>query len=123
MIKDNKVRDVIKVERVIDGDTIIAWINKGDYEPDRLYVRFLGINTPERSQDGYYEAKEYVSQALEGQPVSLELFEDSHVIENMTGFQKGGFNRSLANVWVGEGEEQYNLNERLLELGLAKVYK
>lgn len=121
MKKDEFIRKVVKVERVIDGDTIIAWLDKGDYETKRYYLRFLGVNTPERGREGYYEAKEFVSQALEGAVVNVQTVKDKS-IDNMDGYGTGGFGRYLATVFVGEGEDQYNLNEKLLELGLARVY-
>lgn len=121
MIKDNYVRRVIEVVRVIDGDTIEAWVDMGDYTTRFMVLRFLGVNTPERNRDGYYEAREFVEQAIEGQTIHIQTVKEEKYYG--MGFGKGGFGRYLATVFIGEGESQYNLNERLLELGLAKVYK
>jgi endonuclease YncB( thermonuclease family) len=121
LIKDNYVRKVSKVESVIDGDTIVVWLDKGDYENKRYILRLLDIDTPERNQKGYYEAKEYVSQALENQVIHVQTVKVEKG-EN-AGFSTGGFGRYLAIVYVGEGERQYCLNDRLLELELATLYK
>ena len=44
---DNK--ELVEVERVIDGDTVVV---------NGVSVRMLGINTPERGEKYYAEAKE-----------------------------------------------------------------
>ena len=50
-------KTTVKVTEVVDGDTIK--IENGQK------VRLLGINTPERSMDGYQEAKDYLKDMAE----------------------------------------------------------
>lgn len=52
------------VERVVDGDTVLL--------SDGEYVRLLGIDTPERSQLLYEEAKARLQQLAETKNVTLE---------------------------------------------------
>lgn len=121
MIKDNFVRRVVRIEEFIDGDTIVVWLDQGDYEHKRYILRFNRINTPERNKKGYQEAKDHVLNVLQNELVYIQTIkEEKH---GNFGFASGGFGRYLAEILVGEGDEQYNLNDKLLELGLAVIYK
>ncbi|MFC2006606.1 thermonuclease family protein [Chloroflexota bacterium] len=56
-----------KVIRVIDGDTIEVQISGNVYS-----VRYIGIDTPERNQLGYQEARNANSELVMGKNVLLE---------------------------------------------------
>ncbi len=53
------------VSRVIDGDTFYAVLPWG-----RERVRLIGIDTPERAEEGYMRARKFL-EAVEGKPVLL----------------------------------------------------
>ena len=55
------------VVRVIDGDTIEVEMSGNVYS-----VRYIGIDTPERNQKGYYEASDANSRLVSGRTVVLE---------------------------------------------------
>jgi len=85
------------VVEVTDGDTI-------KLENDAK-VRFLGINTPEKNQPYYDEAKEF-----------LEIIENESIFLEVIGTDRYG--RLLAHVfWGGK-----HLNKEILEEGLATLY-
>jgi len=86
----------INVTRVIDGDTIEAGGKK---------IRLTGINTPEKNQPYYKEARDFLSK-LVGKKVEVEI----------TGKDK--YKRNLAYVWF----EDKLINEEILKLGLANLY-
>lgn len=91
-----KSRVLINVTRVIDGDTIDTDIGK---------VRLLGINTPEKNQFGYEEAKEDLS-SYSGMQIELE----EH--------GKDKYERILGYIF-------YNnelINKKILQAGLASLY-
>ena len=54
----------VRVARVIDGDTVSL--------DDGRIVRYLGLDTPERGEPGYVEAREANRNAVEGTRVVLE---------------------------------------------------
>lgn len=56
--------ETVKVERVIDGDTIV--IVGGER------VRYIGIDAPESGEPLYYEAKRFNEQLVAGKQVKLE---------------------------------------------------
>jgi hypothetical protein len=57
---------MVRVVRVIDGDTIeIAW------HDDIIRVRYIGVNTPERNEDCFDDATAANANLVEGQIVRL----------------------------------------------------
>jgi len=85
---------------VVDGDTIdVDGVGR---------IRLVGINTPERGQPGYGEAKDFVK--------SLCLYKTVYLdIDNAKHYDKYG--RVLAVVYVGNT----NVNAELLKRGYAEV--
>ena len=62
--QENKVSAAQKVERVIDGDTIVM--------PDDVRVRLIGIDSPEKGECFYEESRQFAIDFLEGKDVILE---------------------------------------------------
>jgi len=97
---------LVRVKRVIDGDTIILQNN------DK--VRFLGVNTPElghgkfRDEPLANQARRFVERKIEGREVLLE--------NERT--QKDKYGRRLAQIHSVDGED---IQVGLLERGLAFV--
>jgi micrococcal nuclease len=98
------------VTRVIDGDTFDGNVDLGmDVSLAGQRFRMIGINTPERDENGYREATDYLREQLHGQTVVIV----SH--------DRDVFGRWLVDVYR-EGED-VSLNQELLDKGLAKVYR
>ncbi len=58
--------EVARVTRVVDGDTINVTMNGQNYS-----VRYIGVNTPERDEACYQDAKNANAALVEGQEVTL----------------------------------------------------
>lgn len=104
LIKDFKTGQVIQdnyeyanITRIIDGDTI---------ETSQGKVRLLGINTPEKKEYYYGEAKNYLEQYV-GKEVKLIYFNED----------KDKYGRKLRYVFYNEF-----LNEMILTKGYAHYY-
>ncbi len=91
---------LIKVKEVIDGDTIV--LQSGEH------VRYIGIDTPEREQPFYQEAKELNQKLVEGKEIRIEFDVQ----------KKDKYGRTLAYVYVGEAF----VNAELVRNGLANLY-
>ena len=89
-----------RVESVIDGDTIV--LSNGEE------IRYIGIDTPEKSDPYFEEAKELNRKMVQGQRVSLEYDEE----------RKDVYFRTLAYIWM----ENMLVNAELVRQGLACVY-
>jgi micrococcal nuclease len=89
-----------KCYHVVDGDTIdVEGVGR---------VRLVGVNTPERGQPGYNEAKQYVKDQCLYQTVSLDVDDEK---------QKDKYGRTLAVVYVAG----MNINQQLLKKGYAEI--
>ena len=112
----------IKLDRVIDGDTVDAYIDLGFDVSVKKRVRFMGINTPESRTRDLEEkarglaAKDRVKQLLEGcEDIKLK----SHGV--------GKYGRCLGELHVDmlDGKECLtlaNVNELLIKEGHAVEY-
>jgi len=89
-----------KVERIIDGDTIVL--------QDGRTVRYIGIDTPERGDPYYSEATEANRNLVEGEKVKLVLDVE----------EKDRYGRTLAYVYV----DDTFVNVELVRMGYARAY-
>jgi len=100
---------VAKVERVSDGDTIIAFTGN----QTKLRIRLLGIDAPEiphgkkPGQPYGEEARDYLDHMIGGKTVRVDAY----------GPDK--YKRILAVVW----DEQINVNLLMVAMGHAEVYR
>jgi hypothetical protein len=91
--------EIVIVERVIDGDTFVSGNNS---------IRLLGINSPERGENYYDEAKEFLEKEILNKTVRLEF----------AGERYDKYKRILAYVYFNEK----NVNVNLVEQGFANYY-
>lgn len=103
-------KETVKVDRVVDGDTIIVTTKKGKEER----VRLLLIDTPEsvhpyKDKELYgEESSDYAKEILhKGDQVTLEIGE----------LERDQYDRLLAYVWIGK----INFNKTMVEKGYARV--
>ena len=92
-------REIVLVERIVDGDTIMA---------NNKSVRLLGINSPERGETYYEEASEFLGNLIFNKTVSLEFSKEKY----------DRYNRTLAYVFISEK----NINIELIKNGFANIY-
>lgn len=96
-----------RIYNVVDGDTVDATIDLGFKMTVKLRLRLEGINTPERGQNGYDEAKAFVADKVYGKDVLIKTFKISK------------FGYYLADIVLPDNQV---LNEMLVDNGLAKTY-
>jgi endonuclease YncB( thermonuclease family) len=89
----------VHVDRIIDGDTI---------ESNSTSIRLLGINTPERGELYYEEAKEFLEQEILNKTVNLKYGKERY----------DKYQRVLAYIFF----DNQNINLKLIENGLANTY-
>lgn len=115
--------DDVRVYRVIDGDTVDLTLSRdiGFYHRTSVTVRFrlVEINTPERGQFGYDEAKAFTTEWLtEREQHGLVAYTYKH--QAPATVPDGGFGRWLVDVVDAYGER---LVDALREVGLAAEYR
>ena len=112
----------IKLDRIIDGDTIDAYIDLGFDISVRKRIRFMGINTPEsRTRDLEEKAR-----GLAAKDRLKAILEGAKTIQ-LTSHGIGKYGRCLGelNVDVVDGKEcltLVNVNELLIKEGHAVAY-
>ncbi len=92
-------RDSVIVDRIIDGDTI---------EAHGESIRLLGINSPEKGEKGYDEAKEFLEEMILEEKVYLEYGKE----------RKDKYDRTLAYVFLGD----LNINIQSVLKGYSNYY-
>lgn len=112
MDKDTLYFYKAKITRIIDGDTVDAVVDLGFHIQANLRFRLADIDTPELRIKEQYEdavkAKKYLEDNILG---------GEYIIASYKGDKYG---RWLATIYLDDGS---TINNRLLEEGLAKVYK
>lgn len=92
---------------VVDGDTVDLTIDAGFKLTTEQRIRMLGINTPEKGQEGYAEAKNYLINRLKDKDVVVETYKSD------------AFGRYLGVIFL----DDININEEMLTKGFAKVFR
>jgi endonuclease YncB( thermonuclease family) len=118
-IEDNYIRHLYCIERIIDGDTIVAIAELGYDSLNRIIFRFKDINTAEKnSEEGTKrfqlarDAKAYVENVMENHKV--RVYSEK--------FKKGGFGRYLGIMYYEKDGQWIDLNKEMLDKGLAQAY-
>nr|MDD3720266.1 thermonuclease family protein [Candidatus Gracilibacteria bacterium] len=111
IVKKDKSREKVKVESVIDGDTIVIRFKDGTKEK----LRLIGVDTPETKHPikkvEFFgkEASEFTKNNLLGKEVELELDIDNY---------RDKYGRLLGYIWV----ENNLFNKLLIEKGYGRAY-
>lgn len=102
----------VGVDRVIDGDTVGLTIDMGNAIRWTEHFRLNGIDTPERGQPGYSEAKGFLEELLATTPlVRVETFKPDK------------YGRWLADLYVGaDAGGAMQVNRLMILQGHAKEY-
>ena len=112
----------IKLDRVVDGDTIDAYIDLGFDVSVKKRIRFMGINTPEsRTRDLEEKAR-----GLAAKDRLKNLLEGTKTIQ-LKSHGVGKYGRCLGelNIDIVDGKEgvtMTNVNELLIKEGHAVEY-
>lgn len=93
------LREEVVIDRVIDGDTI---------EANKTIIRLLGINTPEKGEPFYEEAKLFLESRILNKTVQLEFI----------GERYDKYNRTLAYIFL----DNVNINAEIVKNGFANYY-
>lgn len=110
---DNQIYNYkAKLKRVVDGDTIVVGLDLGlRIVIDDFKIRFARINAPEMRSGGKV-AKEFLIEYLEEKEIVVVTLND----------KKDKYGRYLCEIFVKDGEEWINVNDKMVETGNAKWY-
>ena len=110
---------MVKVQRVVDGDTVDVSVDLGFDIWHNARVRMMGRDTPESRTRNLEEkalglaSKARLKELLKGKKIRLECSKEG----------KGKFGRILADIVTIDKEgNEININNRLIEEGHARPY-
>lgn len=92
---------------IVDGDTLDVEITHNNIS-ETVRIRLVGINTPERNQNGYSTSKKFLEKICLNQELHLNIDDEK---------QTDKYGRTLALIII----DNKNLNEILVREGLAEV--
>lgn len=97
-----------KVIKVIDGDTVDVVLDQGFKSTRTERLRLNSVDTPEKSELNYAEAKQFTTDKVLNKEVLIQTYKSDV------------FGRYLANVWYEEDGETKLLNYELFRARLLK---
>lgn len=104
---------------IIDGDTFKT-VTSTKISPTLEVVeitgfRLLGVDTPERGEAGYQEAKDYLQKRIGGKLIQVRL-------KQGPGKKRDSFGRFLADVFLCTKKKFIHINAEIIERKLGKEY-
>lgn len=113
-VKDFLYHYRFRVDRVIDGDTVIGRLDKGrkNYDED-VRIRLLGIDAPEKrgeTRDLGLASKSYLEALLRNKEVIVKTHKDR---------DDDSFGRMLGELYIITDDGDVNVQEELLNNGYA----
>ena len=110
------------IDHIVDGDTFDCTVDLGFSISHKIRVRMYGINTPEsRTRDLEEKARGLASKKRLIE--LLEQYEGDLILQTN---KKGKYGRYLGTVFAdqnaGDGQEQTNINQQLINEGFAVEY-
>ena len=105
--------------RIIDGDTFTAAtttiISPTLKVTEITGFRLLGVDTPERREEGYQEAKDYLRKRIGGKLIQVRL-------KQGPGKKRDSFGRFLVDVILCTKDNLISINDEIIEKKLGKEY-
>lgn len=101
------------VVNIVDGDTVDLDISLGFRVRMQMRFRLYGINTPERGQPNYNEAKDFLASLI-----PPNTFVDIRSYKPNVLPKGDSFGRWVIEIF----KDGVNINEAMVESGLAKPY-
>ena len=106
----------VKIDRVVDGDTLDVMIDLGFNTHIKRRIRMHGINAPEsRTRDLEEKAR-----GLASKERLIELLDEDNIVMKSHG--KGKFGRVLGELFIKKENEYISVNDLLVKEGFAKEY-
>ncbi len=106
-----------EVTKIVDGDSVWLEVDVGFRMTYRYNFRLARINTPElRASDPEVKVKAY-----EAKDRLAEILPLGSTVKIQTA-KSGKYGRWLVEIWVDDGVSSRNVNDMMLEEGLAVEY-
>ena len=112
----------VRIDRVVDGDTVDCWIDLGYNLQIHKRIRFAGVNAPETRTRDLEEkkrglvAKEWLINNIDPKAVgsSKEIM--------LKSYEYGKYGRVIGELFIVSGSRKQSINKMMLAEGLVTEY-
>ena len=112
----------VRIDRVVDGDTVDCWIDLGYNLQIHKRIRFAGVNAPETRTRDLEEkkqgliAKEWLINKIDPKAVgsSKEIM--------LKSYEYGKYGRLIGELFIVSGSRKQSINKMMLAEGLVTEY-
>ena len=112
----------VRIDRVVDGDTVDCWIDLGYNLQIHKRIRFAGVNAPETRTRNLEEkklgliAKEWLINNIDPKAVgsSKEII--------LKSYEYGKYGRVIGELFIVSGSRKQSINKMMLAEGLFTEY-
>jgi micrococcal nuclease len=112
----------VRIDRVVDGDTVDCWIDLGYNLQIHKRIRFAGVNAPETRTRDLEEkklgliAKEWLIDKIDPKAVgsSKEIM--------LKSYEYGKYGRVIGELFIVSGSRKQSINKMMLAEGLVTEY-
>lgn len=104
------VYENVKLDRIIDGDTVVLLVDLGNKIVWKEAFRLNGIDCPERGQPGHDESTAHLRELLAQGIAKIETFKPDK------------YGRWLADLYISLGDGAMSVNTAMVIDGFAKAY-
>ena len=112
----------VRVDRVVDGDTVDCWIDLGYNLQIHKRIRFAGVNAPETRTRNKEEkkrglkAKEWLINKIDPKVVGSE----KQIL--LKSYEYGKYGRVIGELFIVSGSRKQSINKMMLAEGLVTEY-
>ena len=112
----------VRIDRVVDGDTVDCWIDLGYNLQIHKRIRFAGVNAPEtRTRD-----KEEKKRGLIAKEWLQNKIDPNHVGSSkniiLKSYEYGKYGRVIGELFIVSGSRKQSINKMMLAEGLVTEY-
>ena len=112
----------VRIDRVVDGDTVDCWIDLGYNLQIHKRIRFAGVNAPETRTRDLEEkkrgliAKEWLINKID--PTSVGSAKEIM----LKSYEYGKYGRVIGELFIVSGSRKQSINKMMLAEGLVTEY-
>ena len=112
----------VRIDRVVDGDTVDCWIDLGYNLQIHKRIRFAGINAPEtRTRDKEEKKRGFIAKNWLIDKIDPKAVGSSKDII-LKSYEYGKYGRVIGELFIVSGSRKQSINKMMLAEGLVTEY-
>ncbi len=112
----------VRIDRVVDGDTVDCWIDLGYNLQIHKRIRFSGVNAPEtRTRDKEEKKRGLIAKDWLIKKIDPKVVGSSKDII-LKSYEYGKYGRVIGELFIVSGSRKQSINKMMLAEGLVTEY-